>query len=204
MISLGKIISGDNSKPSGGQWKKNVSQQQTKPTSTGKETEDDSSFQKALQKITNEFVDLKKISYGNPSAKKKFKPYCNNHNKAQPQQLTLLLPPTQGLNFEYGKMENYCCAHKKKSFLKNMPSFCQFVWFSNTTKYQRGEATDHHGDRRRYRRWRLRRRGIRTWYATSQSKCHVGCYGRIIPCFLQWLQPKEKGMNKLISSVEKH
>ena len=82
------------------------------PTSIDKETEDDSSFQKALQNLTNKVVDMEKIAYGNPSIKKNFVPY-NYHNKSQPQQLTLSSPPMQGLNVEYGKMENYCLAHKQ-------------------------------------------------------------------------------------------
>lgn len=44
------------------------------PTTIDKETEYDSSFQKALQKLTNKVFDLKIIAYGNPSTKKKFRP----------------------------------------------------------------------------------------------------------------------------------
>jgi len=55
--------------------------------------------------------------------KKKSRPY-NNHNKLQPQQHTLSSPPTQGLNVEYGNMENYCRVHKKN----HSEGTCQFFF----------------------------------------------------------------------------
>lgn len=50
---------------------------------------------------------------GNPSAKKKFKPFKNINRSHQPRQLTLSSPPIQGLNVEEGRINNDFCTHKE-------------------------------------------------------------------------------------------
>lgn len=99
MISLGKNICGDYAKTSGGQQEKNkVTQKRITPVPKRKEVLDEAGFQKAFQKLSNEFIDLKTMYSGNPSTKKNFRSFKNINRSHQPQQLTFSSPPIQGLN----------------------------------------------------------------------------------------------------------
>ena len=49
------------------------------PTPKDKEVLDESGFQNAFQKLSNEVIDLKKVYSGNPHAKNNFRPYKNNN-----------------------------------------------------------------------------------------------------------------------------
>jgi len=92
MISLGKSINENDTNTSGGQDKNNMPQKQTVPSPKGKETHEESGYQKAFQKISNDLIELNKLFAGNPPATKAFRPY-KKYNKPQPQQLALSLPP---------------------------------------------------------------------------------------------------------------
>lgn len=114
MISLGKNIYGDDAKAgSGHQEKKNVPHRQIIPALKRKEFLDESGFQKAFQKLSNEVINLKKFYSRNPPATKYFRPYKNNNKSHQPQQLSFPPPLMQVISVEEGRMENYRRTHKK-------------------------------------------------------------------------------------------
>jgi len=66
MISLGKSINVEDNKPNGTQDKRNAPHKQTTLAAKGKETHDQSGYQKTFQKISNELIDLKKMFARNP------------------------------------------------------------------------------------------------------------------------------------------